>query len=302
MDFCDYSAPGIGFYADFGAMILKPRWGQNPAFGLEIEGVGVDDVNVVTIQDFDYNAQFVPEISLGMKSCSGWGVRLHWWGFANSDTQSIGPLLDDPAADLDVEEIASATPLGLSARVDGIDTESSGSFTARSRLRMDVWDLELTKQINNTRWSFLLTGGVRYAHISQNYEAVATEIDTDDQDISGSAVDSGHNFNGAGPTLSIDARRRIGNTGLYVFGHSRGSVLCGERKRVAQEFDLADTNDDGTLDEATLTAVAQQTSDCVIPVIEARIGAGWQRNVGRFSVLGEAAEDGSLRIFSRTRL
>ena len=50
----------------------------------------------------------------------------------------------------------------------------------------------------------LASAGVRYAHLSQGYNAVVVNRDGS----TGTSILSGNNFNGAGPTAALEARRR----------------------------------------------------------------------------------------------
>src|SRR5262249_8024945 len=136
-----------------------------------------------------------------------------WWGFAVSDTAfTSGPA-------------ASAAPLGLQA-VTLRPTDSLGAF---SQLRLNVWDFEATEDLSVGPWSILVAGGVRYAHLAETYNAtVRTTAGTPGQELA-----SGHNFNGAGPTLAFAVNRPLGSTHFYLYGNCRGSVLFGTAKQSA---------------------------------------------------------------------
>ncbi|OAI46724.1 hypothetical protein AYO44_10795 [Planctomycetaceae bacterium SCGC AG-212-F19] len=250
--------------ADVGFMILKPQWKENPAMFLGTntnndEGPG--QLNVAIQQkDFDFHSQFAPSVSLGYIGQGGWGGRISWWGFAVNTQES-------QTSD-GINLAAAVSPLQIAELQDELpNTDEVGSrLVVRGEVRMDVWDVEAVRAIETGPWSLLASGGVRYAHISQKYNAVARESDE------GIFIFSGHNFNGAGPTLALEGRRLLGSTGLYLYGKTRGSLLYGTSKQSASI---------GTLDaQNNITGVdgtATSRSNGVVPVGELELGAGFQR-------------------------
>ena len=116
------------------------------------------------------------------------------------------------------------------AKMSGTTSEANlADYFAASKLRFNVLDVEATELLEYSSWHFLLTGGLRYAHISQDYSAVLAN----GAGAPLATLASGHNFNGAGPTVSLTGKRPIGLTNLYVFGSARGSVLFGNAKQSA---------------------------------------------------------------------
>ena len=71
-------------------------------------------------------------------------------------------------------------------------------------------------------WWLLLGGGVRYAHLDQVYSSNIT----DNNGNTNLAV-ARHNFNGAGPTFSLQGRHTLGLPCLAAYGILHGSVLFG---------------------------------------------------------------------------
>lgn len=82
-------------------------------------------------------------------------------------------------------------------------------------LKMDVIDAEVTLKNNFRNWDLGVSGGVRYGYLGINGDGVVI--------FPGQLT-----FEGIGATASIDARRKLGNSGLTLFGSLRGSFLLGE--------------------------------------------------------------------------
>ena len=235
--------------ADVGLDILRPYWRSNPAFAV---GGGGPFVGRVT--DFDYSAQAVPQFTLGVVGHDNFGFRFGWWGFAAQNSAFTGvPALG-----------TSAAPLGVQ-----LPALAGQGIAAASKLRFDVWDFEAFELFQPCRWSLLLSGGIRYAHLSQDYAATV---------VSGagstlSALLAGNNFNGAGPTLALCGKRPLGDSNLYVYGTLRGSILFGDGKQTVAESGIADG--------------IQSTNDDVLPEAELELGLGWYQALGQARLFAE---------------
>jgi hypothetical protein len=240
-----------------GFATLYPYWKNNPALAV-VTGTRVLSVAAF---DFDYGAQFVPMVHLGVEGNDGLGFRFGWWGFVNADH----------AAALGNVQSVSAAPLGL-----GIGTiNPTDVLRVASDLHMNVWDFEATEKAHVGSWWLLFSGGVRYAHVSQNYTAVLT----DSTGVPLQAVFSGHNFDGAGPTVSINANRWIGNSALYLYGDARGSLLFGSFQQSAFL---------GAGSRILNTQDAFAASDAMLPVAELELGMGWSRAMGSTQMFARA--------------
>jgi hypothetical protein len=257
-------------YAEVGFYILKPHWKNDPAFTafrtVFTPGVGTSVTTHST--DFSDSTQFVPKISLGAAGPNGIGVRTSWWGFATGGHADFTVPADDNTFAI------SATPAG--AFVESIFGPGS-VLAASSRLRMDVWDLEVTKEWEGSSGSLLVSGGLRYAHIAQNYDAtVIVPADPAENE----SLTSGHSFNGIGPTLALEGRLALGR-GFFVYALTRGSFLYGTTEQNAHSNNPFFFEEGGQLNGFV-------SSHAVIPELELELGAGWQRNVGRMQFFVEA--------------
>jgi hypothetical protein len=245
---CMASCAGLRLNADVGFAVLWPYWRNNPAF-VVTGGRGVPTTSQV---DFNYDAQFVPQVSLGLQSPCGLGFRAGWWGFVISDAESFRGAASG----------VSAAPLGLQAMAPF----AAANLSAFSDLHLNVWDFEATDECRCGPWELLVSGGVRYTHMSQSYVAVATSAGLPQM-----GVLSGHNFDGAGPTLALAADRLLGDTHFYFFGNCRGSILFGTARQSASLTAgpaFADTQD------------ALSSTQTMLPVGELELGLGWSRDMG----------------------
>ena len=195
---------------------IKPVWNANPAFAT----APIDADSPITQTDFDYSYTASPAIWVGFGDKDGIGGRARWFRF--DQNESLRGVNDGSLF------ILSATPLGLA---NASDTAGDDLFFG-SALRVETWDAEITNSCSGCNWNILVAGGVRYAHIRQNFRTV--EIPLEDEDLF-DQVWSGHSFNGIGPTVALEARRSVGGGGLGVYANARGSLLWGDGGQQVRE-------------------------------------------------------------------
>jgi hypothetical protein len=247
---CQSACCGGGWFGGVGFYYIKPTWETNPAFLTSTAlGGGAFALNQ---QDFDYDHEFAPRVWLGYVGGSGLGVRGNWWGL-DSDAGATATATATTA-------LFSATPLGL-----GFFTTVAGdTMNIQSDLDLDVIDLEAVQTFGRNGWSGLVSGGVRWAQIRQQYRltAVPTVGLTD-------ALGSTHSFDGIGPTASLELRQRLWDTGFSLFGSGRAAILFGNSdQHVVQVLDGA------------LVADATTGQFDVIPVGELEIGTMYDWDTG----------------------
>ncbi len=257
---------------DLGFMILKPRFNDNPALFQTDGGTGSTSIQ----RDFSFSEQFVPQISLGYVGAKGFGARIGWWGFSESATTFAQA---DPNSVLD---IVAASPMQLQELqdrdIEAFQGEALHVLVAQAKLRMNVWDFEALQTLESGSWSGLVSGGIRYAHISEDYSAVVLSSVSNRFGAAPGPrqfIEAGHNFNGAGPTLGLEGRRVFGDSGLYLFGRARGSVLFGEAQQSGAIGNFVQSGDG----PAGVFLNAFWSTDTVVPEGEAEIGIGFERRV-----------------------
>jgi hypothetical protein len=124
-------------------------------------------------------------------------------------------------------------------------------FAFADHLKVDVWDLEASKDFWLDRMALQLRAGVRYAYISQSYAAsrfhlpgsfqLATVEREPADDFIGvfvnednSTLFTGESYSGVGPSLAFGVQYQIPPLfNIIVFGNVRGSILFGRQKQTA---------------------------------------------------------------------
>lgn len=194
------------FFAKYDAVIVQPYLSNNSAF------VAENDPNLEHV-GFDWDLKYSTRIDLGYMAPTGaLGWRARWWHFDQDSSffadDANGLIPDDEA------EVFYA----LDVRIEDID---SGTFI--HDMRMDVVDLELTKQLgHNVSLSF----GGRLVDSSQEFFATTDEGD----------AFSSLDFTAAGPSLGLRLDHYI-TRNWTVFASARGSMLFGDKTFYANTDD-----------------------------------------------------------------
>jgi hypothetical protein len=152
---------------------------------------------------------------------------------------------------------------------------------------MNVWDFEVTQDLMLCQSACTLSGGIRYAHLAQDYAAGSasafpfggsTQIfDTLD------LLLFSHNFNGAGPTFAVEGHRQLGHTTFALYGSVRGAVLFGSAHQRLFQGGLEHNGSIGT----SLGAVTD--ADSVLPVGELEVGAEYGHCFGPVRAFAQLA-------------
>jgi hypothetical protein len=253
---CGDCCQPCGAYAGIGFYFIQPYWTSNPAF-FELTTTGDNSEVILGNQhDFGHDFELAPLAWVGVRCCGGLGVRARWWGYDQSAQSTI---TDDRNNFL----VLSATPLGLRTTDTLIDSATSPeTIAADSDLQITVFDLEATQDLQCGCWWITLAGGIRSAHVSQDYNV----FHLDDEGELIEQILSGHNFNGAGPTVACEAHRPL-CFGLGVFGSTRGSLLYGHAQ---QSVHLSDDDDKS----------ASYSHETLLPILEVEIGLEWRGWIG----------------------
>jgi hypothetical protein len=293
---CGHIVGGIGAY------FLKPRFDQNPAFTRAVETFSSGNSNssstiALSSQDFGYDPSVSPLLYFGYVSDCGLGVRARWFQFdqGSSVTGQNGPLA--PSTGSTTTDSVILVPTG-NTFVDLIRSELFGSAVSSSNpnqvdslsftshLLLQVWDLEATQDLQTGPWSFLFAGGVRYLHMAQRYGMYSKVLvpggNTDGLLNGDSTFVFDHDFNGVGPTLAIEAERRLGSSGLSLYGTARGAVLFG--KANGTEAGIATSVSSNQANAvSTSTFVNTESHNKVLPVLEFEVGVQYGWTGTRFS-------------------
>jgi len=259
--------------AGFEALVIRPYFQTNP--GLSVETVTPASSQTVDL-NFSYPYRINPKVWLGYVTDCGLGCRLSWWSFEqHANAVGVTQATTLPAG----QELIINTPLEFAGSIPIV--EGSGGAAATSSLRLNVWDVEATQVFHLGSCQVEGSAGIRYAHLAQNCDAflyaseAAGSLTLTEKD--------GHNFDGFGPTWSVDMRRPV-CYGLGLFANLRGSALFGRSHvgNVAAESIMAGT---GQI-LATLGENADQLSFLVSA--EAELGVDFTQELGHVCFFAQA--------------
>lgn len=209
---------------------------------------------------FDYDRDLTPRAWLGWESCRGGGVRATYFG------------LDSQADSVAVTAVAGATPVYVYVYGAGgnlsrnAQAQVGETLTSQHQLNLQAWDIEATQRIEWHSLRATLGVGVRIATMDQYLRG-------DVRDGAGMLQESVSNdlqWEGAGPTMSLQASRCIAGSRLSIYGGLRGSLLMAEADQKIYEMKGAFTTE--------LEDAASQTE--LITALEMSIGLQWSQALG----------------------
>lgn len=253
---CFY-AQSCGLYGGYSFSLVSPFFHDSTkATSYSFVDNNGTDTWVGEAVEFHYDHEITPKIWLGWVGASGFGGRARYWIFDHEgDTSTLAPQ-GDSGAEAWVPDAGYLFASGLFGE----------TLVVGDSLKVYTVDLEITQQMHFLPASFQFGGGLRIAGIETTYHAQVL----DDQ----AAVTEGllfeRNFEGAGPTMSLEYRREIATSGFAVLAGLRGSVLFGERTAVGQETDLF-------WDEVDITSTHDNTS--VLGIGEVELGLEYARQL-----------------------
>jgi hypothetical protein len=245
---------GAGFY------YVQPFWDNNPAYAIQTNTPG----NLLREQDFSFDAAFAPNVWLKLSGPSGLGVRGR---FYKIEQEAVAIAINDTGLNDDGPSttIFSAGPNGLPF----VSTTAGDHLRFDAEFQLSVGDIELTQAFCLGTWRGEFGLGGRYAYLSQDYHAL--KINPDNSDFS--VIHSNHRFSGFGPTACLELSRPIANTGFSLYGSSRGSLLYGTSKQIANRTESMVGNLGTSMD-------SMSSGDDLLPVLEMELGIKYGKNLG----------------------
>jgi hypothetical protein len=112
---------------------------------------------------------------------------------------------------------------------------------------------------------------LRYGHLHQNFQQDAEFAQPNNPQFTTSSI----NFDGVGPRLGLDGRRRLGATGFSAYGQGSISTLFGDTVSGYSQTDTLTT---------ALLASSNLQSFRVLPVLDFELGASWTSCGGHLRV------------------
>jgi hypothetical protein len=298
---------GWHLFASAGVYYLEPHLESNPGFLVFRRQPGAPPASGVV--GLGSEEAFAPQLSFGLLTDCGWGLRTHWWHI-DRGSRLLTDFNRDPTLGTFVQTpplvgVPGFTSPGAVARAFRVFNDY---MTFGSHLNLHAWDWEVTRAWHLGGWDLEVAGGVRYAYLSQNYQATRSNSGSG---VSGTSrvtviqdtdlVQTGHNFSGAGPTLAFEVRRPLGDSGFALYATGRGSVLFGRARTHSFQRTVANyriTPVRGAVQTVNTTTARDATRDHNddLPVDDLELGVEWSRVVGPVRLVGP------LRLFLRTGL
>jgi hypothetical protein len=282
-----------GWLAGASVYYLVPKWSSNPAYST-LNNNANTNVTTGAEQDFTMNGGFAPLVYLGFMSDAGIGIRARWWQFSESSSTTVSQAATT-ANPPPTSTVFSDYPLGLGFG-SPVANGYSNVMEFDSSLTIDVADVELIWDVRGGGWSMLFGAGLRYAHINQNYNATWTSsVSPADptQDAYITTVQSGHNFDGLGPVVSLEGRYPLGRSGFAILANARGALLFGSGTQSAL-YDSVDTQ--GQMAPSPIQR--SQSSGGVMPMAELELGAEWSHALGLARIAIQGAVVGQAWLFA----
>lgn len=268
---------GGGVLAGAGMYIIQPYFNNNMAFGLQTTTGRVQpDPNVPaavpgartnTRVEIAQHMEVAPQLWLGYLTDSGFGGRIRWWYFRQGTQQAATGTVTDVdkmGNPVNGTVIASGTPLGMGL-INGV--LGTNTMVATSKLQLQVWDFDTLYHLPGCKWDLLFAGGLRLASLDQTYNAYTA----------GQSLLSSNVFSGIGPTLGLEARRKVGCSGFNLYGAARGSILFGGANQLVAVLGIPEAQ------------AAQEHRDIGMPVAEGELGLEYGRNMGGSRLFGQIA-------------
>ncbi len=268
-----------GVIGGVGVYLIQPYFKDNPAFTVSTTsptGPGGTSRTVTSRSDISHHVDAAPQLWLGYITDCGLGGRVRWWYFRQGTDQAVSV---PPAAPGTLTLLSSAAPLSFTAFADSDGRPAS--LAATSKLQLQVWDIEALHNLQNGKWDLLFAGGLRLAHINQQYNAFVVGDSGGGAGPISATVLSGHSFHGAGPVIAMETRRLVGESGLSLYSSARGAILFGSGKQSATDIF---TGAGGTFVD---DSGDQRTS--VRPVGELELGLEFGRNIRSSHAFGQVA-------------
>jgi hypothetical protein len=200
-----------GLSGGFEAVWFKPHFSDDTAFV-------VSDITNFDSLPFDNEYNLTPRVWLAHTWDNGFGARFRYWNYdkdALNKSFVIPPGFDAEA------RVAVRDSQGFNAFIDG---DSDELMVARHGLELHTADLEMTNQFRLLDSHVVVSGGLRYMSLRNNYSVTAYEPDLS---VAESMLHK-QRFEGFGPMLALEVNRPLGDNGLSLIMHLRGSILFGD--------------------------------------------------------------------------
>ncbi|MEX0585494.1 MAG: Lpg1974 family pore-forming outer membrane protein, partial [Pirellulales bacterium] len=238
--------------AGYAFVLVQPHREDDLAFTRTVDdGTFIGTSDATFNQDLDLS----PRVWLEYGRTNGLGAKVTYWQFDHASEVVSG----SPSA-VQVETLQTPVFRGLSLAT----SNPNETLFAQSDIDIDVLDFEGVKWTDFCCWRLGTTAGIRHAEITQGYQALRFNA----AGAAASLLNSRHNFDGVGPTFSVEGRRAFGP--LQFYSMARGSLLYGNGSLAFTRVEDIDT-------AAPLTNQVNFNRNDVLTVAEIQVGLEWHR-------------------------
>ncbi len=268
---------------EVGSYFLVPYYTAHPAY------TTTNTAGTSTTTDFPQSADFGERVSIGYLFHNSWGIRANYWYLQGSNNSSVAN--SDPAT-----TITTAMPAPFQSVSPGLALQNglgTDQFSFQQRLNINVADVEVMKEFQMLDTTFLVSFGGRYARVHQAYSATrnnaggtnALDTVTIDRD----NLDAVSDFDGWGPTASLEVIHPLGKSRFAIYANLRGSALWGinrfSQDLVQQQASVSNTGVPTFLNNNFASDVQEHRE---VTLVEAEIGLQYGCRFGRCYVFGRA--------------
>jgi hypothetical protein len=276
---CKESADGAGggLVAGVSLGFLRPNYPGNFAFISTVDPNGV--APRVTANDFHWDYVVAPTFWLGWESECGLGVRGRWFMFeerpdtlfttlTSARANTFGDTINPPGSLTGLPINNFSSPGLFLAAGFGLDRLSFSTS-----LEIHTADVEATWSREWGKFGMVVSGGGRYARLTQDYNALLLN------DLTGAAkgnelqaLAARHRFEGGGPTLAWSGRYFLGRTNFALTGSVRGALLVGNQQRDI-EFVRVISDPGGIVGgNQIVNPASSSNTNSLLPVLELELG------------------------------
>lgn len=281
------------FVIESGLYGFHPRFNNNPAFFLTRNSVSPFGLVPQDTQATHFSNGFdvLPQVHLGYVDLSGLGVHSRFWMLdQDADATLVTTVGADPTI---IHSATTAAPLGLSFTSIAVPVLPD-TWTLNSNLRMYVVDAEAAQEIEFGPWLLTVGGGIRYVHLAQGYNASRSRsgnfIDPTSGDFvqlftDSNGLTSRTDFDGIGPLVGVESRRRLGDSPLSLFGLARGTVLFGNTNQTVTLNTIRNTRRELAIggvvvEDTNTTQTASNSTNDLLPTVEMEVGVEFDHIIG----------------------
>lgn len=232
---------GGGFYGSAGILFLKGYANGNLSYSIfateSVNGVPVS--NVTTVNEFENGVDIGYRATVGYSRGDGWGGRVRYFKWESADDQSAVDNTDGvPVGGTGVvSRLDAAAPLGLQFFTSFGSVNDPTTTVYGNIMRVEIWDLELTKNTTCGCMDLTWSVGLRYLQLNQQYNATEqlNGPPSDNRNLEtriSQTLRSQHTLNGLGPILGLEGRHNIFDN-LSVYGLGRVGFIFMEGRQEA---------------------------------------------------------------------